>query len=137
MRRTNYWAVVIAAVAAFVMSSVWYIGFGDVLAKQSALYANAQALSVWEVVAEFGRGLAVAYVFARLAMWLGIASWRGSVRLGAWLWAFPALILSGSVLHEGYPWIMAAIHAGDWLVKLLLMALIIGAWRKKQADPSA
>jgi hypothetical protein len=25
---------------------------------------------------------------------------------------------------------LAAIHAGDWLVKLLLMAVIIGVWRK-------
>jgi hypothetical protein len=25
---------------------------------------------------------------------------------------------------------LAAIHAGDWLVKLLLVAVIIGVWRK-------
>jgi len=26
---------------------------------------------------------------------------------------------------------MAAIHAGDWLVKLLIIAAIVGAWRKR------
>jgi hypothetical protein len=25
---------------------------------------------------------------------------------------------------------LAAIHAGDWLVKLLLMTVILGVWRK-------
>jgi hypothetical protein len=35
-----------------------------------------------------------------------------------------------SVVHENVPLMLAAIHAGDWLVKLLLMAVIIGVWRK-------
>ena len=39
------------------------------------------------------------------------------------------LILLGSVVHENVPWMLATIHAGDWLVKLVLMAAILGAWR--------
>jgi hypothetical protein len=35
----------------------------------------------------------------------------------------------GSVVHEGVPLVLAAIHAGDWLVELLLIAVIVGAWR--------
>ncbi len=52
------------------------------------------------------------------------------MRLGALVWVFPAMILLGSVVHENVPLMLAAIHAGDWLVKLLLMAVIIGVWRK-------
>jgi hypothetical protein len=40
------------------------------------------------------------------------------------------MILLGSVVHENVPLMLAAIHAGDWLVKPLLMAVIIGVWRK-------
>src|ERR687898_274843 len=50
------------------------------------------------------------------------ASWR----LGM---GFPRMILLGSVVHEDVPLMLAAIHAGDWLVKLLLMAVILGVWR--------
>jgi hypothetical protein len=38
------------------------------------------------------------------------------------------MILLGSVVHENVPLSLAAIHAGDWLVKLLLMTLILGVW---------
>jgi hypothetical protein len=39
------------------------------------------------------------------------------------------MILAGSVLWDNRPWKLAAIHAGDWLVKLLVMAVILGVWR--------
>jgi hypothetical protein len=39
------------------------------------------------------------------------------------------MILLGSVIHENVPWKLAAIHTGDWLVKLLLMAVILSLWR--------
>lgn len=39
------------------------------------------------------------------------------------------MILSGSVLREKVPSKLAAIHAGDWLVKLLATALVVGLWR--------
>jgi hypothetical protein len=52
------------------------------------------------------------------------------VRLGALVWVFPARILLGSVVHENVSLMLAAIHAGDWLVKLLLMSVILGVWPK-------
>jgi hypothetical protein len=30
------------------------------------------------------------------------------------------------VLHERVPWRLAAVHAGDWLLKLVAVALIVG-----------
>jgi hypothetical protein len=35
----------------------------------------------------------------------------------------------GSVIHEGYPWKLYAIHTGDALAKTLVMTLILGVWR--------
>jgi hypothetical protein len=48
----------------------------------------------------------------------------------ALVWIFPAGILLGSVVHENVPPALVAIHAGDWLAKLLLMSVILGTWRK-------
>jgi hypothetical protein len=39
------------------------------------------------------------------------------------------MILLGSVIHENVPGKLAAIHIDDWLVKLLLMAIILAIWR--------
>jgi len=39
------------------------------------------------------------------------------------------VILAGSAMWENVPWRLAAIHSGDWLVKLLLLAVILGVWR--------
>lgn len=44
--------------------------------------------------------------------------------------AYQLVRLFSSVVHENVPLVLAAIHAGDWLVKPLLMAVIIGVWRK-------
>jgi hypothetical protein len=35
----------------------------------------------------------------------------------------------GSVMGEDVPATLAAIHAGDWLLHMLIMSLIIGLWR--------
>src|SRR5215212_9098879 len=70
--------------------------------------------------------LVVAFMLAYFVVHLGIASWREAVHLGALVWVFPAMILLGSVVHENVPLMLPAIHAGDWLVKLLLMTVILG-----------
>ena len=53
-------------------------------------------------------------------MLFGLALWIG----------FPVVLLAGSVFHENVPWKLAALHAGDWLVKLLVIAVIVGVWHR-------
>lgn len=35
---------------------------------------------------------------------------------------------TGAMIHEDTPWKLAVIHAGDWLVKLLVVAVIVTVW---------
>jgi hypothetical protein len=134
MSETNYWAVVVAGVAAFAASSVWYILFGKermkLLGDDPAATADMKKVPAWKKPVELFRGLVVAYVLARFIVLLGVADWKGAVQLGIWVWiGFPAMILVGSVLWDNRPWKLAAIHAGDWLLKILLMAVILAVWR--------
>jgi hypothetical protein len=124
-------SVVVAAVAAFVLSSVWYMLFGGRLAKLSPAYAAAGARPSGPVVAlELLRSLVVAAVLATLADGIGADTWLEGAGLGLLAWVgFPLVLFSGSVLHERYPWPLAAIHLGDWLLKLLLVAAVVAAWR--------
>jgi len=126
----NYLAVVVSTVAAFVVSSVWYGVLGSQLARLNDAYADSARPPVWIMLVEFARGLVVAYVLAVLAGLVGVAGLGGALQLGAVLWiGFPAVLLVGSVIHENVPWKLAAIHAGDWLVKLVVIAVIVGVWR--------
>jgi len=54
-----------------------------------------------------------------------------AVRLGLVLrLGFPFVLLIGSSIWEDVPWKLAAVRAGDWLLKTLLMTvMLISAWR--------
>jgi hypothetical protein len=127
----NYLAVLVAAIAAFIMSSVYYILFGKQWTRLNPGAASeSKRPPAWKMIVEVARGFVVAWVLARLVVLLGVVGWLAALHLGLWLWiGFPAMILVGSVLWDKRPWELAAIHAGDWLVKLLLMAVILAKWR--------
>lgn len=130
MTDVNYLAVLVATVTAFLLSGAWYAGFGNQLAKLSSAYAEGGRSPAWTVLAELVRSFVVATVVAGLAAQIGIESWSDAIALGVGAWiGFPAMILAGSVVHEKVPARLAGIHAGDWLVKLTAITLIVGLWQ--------
>ncbi|GAA1956394.1 DUF1761 domain-containing protein [Amycolatopsis minnesotensis] len=134
MIEINVFAVLVSAVAAFVVSSTWYAVFG---AQRAALLAGGEVSekdlmrpAPWKMLVELVRTAVLAVVFAGFAAQFGVGGVGGALVLALVSWvAFPGVLLSGSVLWDGVPWRLAAIHGGDWLLKLLALALIIGAWR--------
>jgi len=131
----NYWAVIVAAVVAFVMGGLWYSPFlfGKAWARlrgmNSAEAAGTQ-MRPGEILAEFVRGLIVAVVLAGFVVYLGVVNWVGAIYLGlAVSIGFQATSIVGSVIHEKYPLKLYAIHAGDALTKTLVMAVLLGVWR--------
>lgn len=68
----------------------------------------------------------LAYVIGRT----GARGWLDSAGIGLVLWSgLSAVQWVGSIIWEGVPVRLAALHAGDWLVKLLLISAILGGWR--------
>ncbi|HEX6576961.1 MAG TPA: DUF1761 domain-containing protein [Jiangellaceae bacterium] len=130
MSDINVLAVAVAAVAAFILSALWYGVFGQQLTELDDAYAEPGRMPAWKVAVELSRSLVVATVLAWLAVAVDITELAGAVGLGLLLWiGFPVVLLTGSVIHENVPWKLAAIHAGDWLVKLVVIAMIVGLWR--------
>ncbi len=131
----NYWAVVVAAVAAFGVGAVWYspLLFGEAYMKLRGIDPSTLAdmrPPAGELLGEFVRNLVVAFVLAYFVVRLGVGDWKGAVQLGLWVGVgFQAMLLLGALLHENMPWQLYAIHTGDALVKTLLMAVILGMWR--------
>ena len=127
----NWLAIIVAAVAVFAVSTVYYIVFTGRLKELSAAYADAEGSPPpGKVVAEIVRSLVVGAVVAGLVSVIGITDLGGAVQLALALWiGFPVVLLTGSVLWEKVPPMLAAIHAGDWLLKLLIIAVIVTLWR--------
>jgi hypothetical protein len=121
-------AVLVATAAAFVSGGAYYAVSGEQLARVSSAAAPAGQPPMWTFAAELLRCLVLATVVAGLASQGGIDGWTGGLLLGMALWiGFPLVLWIGAVIHERTPLMLAAIHAGDWLVKLLLVGAIVGA----------
>lgn len=126
----NYLAIAVATVAAFAIGAVWYGALAGRMAGLHEAYAEPAGPSPATIGGELARCLVLALVVALLAVEVAPEGVGGSLLMGGVLWlGFPAVLLSGSVLHERVPPLLAAIHAGDWLLKLLALALILGLWR--------
>jgi hypothetical protein len=62
---------------------------------------------------------------------IDIADWTDGVLLGLSLWiGLPVVLWVGAVMWERIPPRLAAIHAGDWLLKLLVIAVLVTLWRE-------
>jgi hypothetical protein len=102
----------------------------ELLGNDAGATADMRKVQPWKILGEIVRTFIVTYVLARFVVLLGIVDWKSAVRLGLWLWfGFPFMILVGSVVWDRRPWKLAAIHTGDWLVKMLLMAVMLAVWR--------
>jgi len=135
MTHVNYLAILVAAVAVFVLGWLWYSplmffkpwmrlrGLDPVAAMAGAKMPGGK------LVIEFARCFVLAFVIAHLVGAMHVVSLLVAVHLGVFLWVgFPVILLTGSVIWDNVPWKVAAIHAGDWLVKLLVIPIIVSLW---------
>ena len=119
-------AIVVAAAAAFAFSMVWYspLLFGGIW--EQAQGAEATAMPPWKFFVVPLREVVTASFLAWLLAELGICRWQEAATVGLILWAaFYVVQLSGAVIFDGMsPW-LGAVHAGDWLGKMLLMSVVL------------
>lgn len=122
--------IAVSAVAAFVASSVYYAVVTPVerrLLGDRALDRGARP-APWKVAAELLRTALVATVFAWIAANTDLLALPGTLGLAVVVWlGFPFVLLTGSVVWDDVPPLTATMHAGDWLLKLVLIGAVLGA----------
>ncbi len=133
MLKINVAAVLVSAVAAFVIGGLWYspLLFGNVYQNLRGLTPEAAgqaAMPASEVIGEFARWLVITFVLARFMTLLSIGGLGNALQFGVWAWVAVYAALAGSVLHEGYAWRLYAIHAGDGLAKIAVITAILRLW---------
>jgi len=135
--KTNYPAVVVAAVVYWIMGALW---FGVLFAKPwMALerMTEEQARSanpVLPYVISFLLNVLIAYVLAQLCLWRNATTAARGAALGILLWiGFVGPITYTTYMYELRPWQLFAINQFYPLAGLCVMGAILGAWTKKAA----
>lgn len=135
--RTNYAAVIVAAVAYWLLGALWYgvlfnkpwMALEHVTAEQAAAMSPA-----WPYVVTFLLNLLIAFVLAQLCTWRNANSAAKGASLGILLWiGFVGPITFTTNMYEMRPLELFAINEFYSLAGLCLMGVILGAWTKKAA----
>lgn len=122
--------VLVAAVAVFIAGWLWYSPLLFVkpwmrLRGLDPATAMSGKMPMGRVGIEFLRCLALSYLVCHLAMGLELQGIGRAVHAGVFFWVtFPVMVFVGMVLWENQNWKVAAIDAGDWLVKLIIIPVI-------------
>ena len=110
-----------AALAAFLLGALYY---AVAPSPGGAQGPRRSALSI--VVVELARSTVVAALMAGLLTAADVDDPLGGGLLGLALWFLPVVLLTGSVFHEGTRPASADLHAGDWLLKLVAIGVMLG-----------
>jgi hypothetical protein len=136
----NYLAVVVAALASMVIGSVWYGPlFGKTWMILSGITpermdsAKASGMGKTYLLAFVG-SLVMSYVLAHAlvfaAAYFKMSGIPAGLMCGFWNWlGFIAPVTLGAVLWEGKSWTLWLLMNGYYLLTLLIMGMILSAWK--------
>jgi len=132
----NYLAVLLAGVSSMAVGAVWYARsvFGETWMKLAKVKMNGN-MSAMENVRLFGltflASLVMAYVLAHVTFlsndFFGGSFFASALTMAFWLWlGFTAVRFLTHDLFEGRPMKLTLLTAGNELVTVMVMALVIG-----------
>jgi hypothetical protein len=124
----NYRAVVIAAIAAYAFSWLWYAALTAVASRKAAEKTKWQFEAVPYLIAAVAYVL-MSWMLAGLMGHLANVTVRGGVMAAFFVWV--GFVLTTSVVNQAFQNRRAAvtlIDVGNWLGVLAIMGAIIGAF---------
>lgn len=130
----NYYAIVIAAVAANILGGLWY---GPIFGKKwmelskfdKKDFSRMKMKAKTNYFIMFLGSLITAYVLAQFIQISNKFSLIGGATIAFWAWlGFVAVTLLGSVMWENKSWTLWGINASYQLISLLIMGMILGNW---------
>jgi hypothetical protein len=136
--KTNYAAVVVAAVLYWILGAVWYgVLFGKAwMAFEHITEEQARSMpNPWlHYVVSFLLNVLIAFVLAQLIAWRNATTAARGAALGIFIWiGFVGPITYTTYMYEMRPHGLFALNEFYPLLGLCLMGAILGAWTKKTA----
>jgi hypothetical protein len=134
--RLNYFAILVAAIANFLLEAGWYTLFMQGWLNgigRSMEWLTSQGVNP---AFQYGTALVSAAVMATaiscVTQLTGPQTALRGIKVGALLWlGFELTSFSTEYVFEVRPWSLLGINAGFWLVGMVIMGAIVGAWKKK------
>lgn len=132
----NYPAVVVAAVVKFSLGALWYSPalFANPWMHYTGVTEEMAAESNLAVIfgGSFVLYLLQAYILTHFIHYTGSKDAKDGAQTGFWIWlGFMATLLMQGVLYERKAIALWAINSGYELLSILVMGVILAAWRKK------
>ena len=135
--KTNYAAVVVAAIAYWLLGAVWYgmLFSKPWMALENMSMEQAKSMNpVLPYVVTFVLNLLIAYSLAQICIWRNANTIGRGASVGVLLWiGFVGPITYTTYMYEMRPKELYAINYFYPLAGMVLMGAIIGAWTKKAA----
>ncbi|HYK39716.1 MAG TPA: DUF1761 domain-containing protein [Candidatus Eremiobacteraceae bacterium] len=138
--KTNYFAVLVAAIVYWLIGAVWYgVMFNKLWMKleaipQAQIDAMKGAAVALPYVVTFVLNVIIAFVLAQLCSWRNATTAAKGASLGVLLWlGIVGPVTYTTHMYEMRPLNLFLINEGYVLVGLLVMGAIVGGWTKKSA----
>ncbi len=134
--RQNYLAIVAAAIACFLFEAVWYTVFLNTWISGIGRTMQWLTSSGMNPAIQYGTALIMAAVMATaiscVTQLTGKQTALRGIKVGALLWVgFELTTWSTEYIFEVRPISLFLVNAGYWLLGMMLMGAIVGAWKKK------
>ena len=135
--KTNYPAVIVAAIAYWVLGAVWYaVLFGKSwMALEHMTEEQARSMNpVLPYIISFLLNVLIAYSLAQVCMWRNADTVGRGASVGVLMWiGFVGPVTFTTYMYEMRPKELFAINQFYPLAGFVLVGAILGAWKKKSA----
>lgn len=135
--RHNYLANLVAGIACFLLAAVWYTVFmqpwlDGIGRTREALMSAA----TYNPALQYGTAFVAAVGMATAISWVTQLTGRqtalNGMKTGALLWlGFELTAWATEYAFEERPLSLLGINGGFWLIGMVVMGAIVGAWKKK------
>ncbi|HUA01229.1 MAG TPA: DUF1761 domain-containing protein [Candidatus Aquilonibacter sp.] len=132
--KTNYWAVLVCAIAYWLLGGLWYAALFKKpwLALENMTATQASMSSIAPYILTFLLNLVIAFVLAQVCIWRNANTAGRGAAIGVLLWlGIVGPITYTTYMYEMRPNALFAINEGYPLFGLCMMGAILGAWKKK------
>jgi surface polysaccharide O-acyltransferase-like enzyme len=132
--RTNYAAVVVAAIAYWILGAIWYgvLFHKSWMALEGIPADQVRSTGLLSYLVSFLLNILIAYSLAQICIWRNANTIGRGASVGVLLWiGFVAPITFTTYMYEMRPRTLFAINQFYPLAGMVLMGAIIGAWTKK------
>lgn len=131
----NYWAVLVAAAAAWGFGALWYTALAKPwmaahgFTSEQIRAHHGKGTAPWPLIVSFVADFIMAWMLAGVLGHLGAVTLTNGVISAAFLWlGFVITTLAVNNMFGLRSHWLIAIDGGHWLGALLLMGATIGAW---------